>query len=147
MIRTKSEFTNIVSQYAGKFELLADKLHRLPHGTYNIKSVGACPHVMKPSFHYLCTIDGNIWRIDDINCGYVQNMVSLSLGGGIKPFPCVGSILPDGRIYVNDVRHIDDDKESMMMNDPNFAQNVVEEWLVGTSADPKMNAKKGRKKK
>ena len=147
MIRTKSEFTSIVSKYACKFEWLADKLHRLPQGTYNIKSVGACPHVMNPSFHYLCTTDGNIWRLDDINRLYVQNMVSLSLCAGIKPFPCTGSILPDGRIYVGDGRHVDDYQESMMMNDSNFAQKVAEEWLVGTSADPKMNANKGRKKK
>lgn len=100
MIRTKSEFANIMSQYAGKYELLADKLYRLPQGMYNIKSVGVCPDIMNPSFHYLCTIDGNIWRIDDINRIYVQNMVSLSKIG-IKLFPCERSILPDGCIYVD----------------------------------------------
>jgi hypothetical protein len=146
MICTKDEFTQVVSQYAGKFDELASKLRFLPEGTYNIKSVGACPHVTNPSFHYLCTTDGNIWRINDNNRGYVSNMVALSLSCGIKPFPCVGYIRFDGRIHVEDSRHIDDDREERLMKDPEFSRKVAEEWLFGTSADPKMN-RRGRKKK
>lgn len=59
--------------------------------------------------------------------------------------PCVGYIRSDGRIHVEDSRHIDDDREERLMKDPESSRKVSEEWLLGTSADPKMN-RRGRKK-
>jgi hypothetical protein len=112
------------------------RMRSLPTGQHKIQSVGASPSSMRPKLLYLCTTDGHIWLIDDINADYVHNMVSLAHGAGIKPFPCVGVCAGDGRILIDDLAHVDADREQRMRSDIEFDAAVVTEWLRGTSADP-----------
>ena len=101
-------------------------MQKLPLGMHRIQSVGACPSFHIPVFLYLCTTDGKIWIIDDINMRYVTNMIALAHGPwSIKPFPCIGTHMPDGSIVVDDVAHIDGHKEDRMRNDASFASEVT----------------------
>ena len=130
-----------------KFELLADKLHRLPQERDNIKSVGACPHVMNPSFHYFYN-DGNIWRIDDINRLYVQNWFHSHWVLESNHF-LVRVLFFQMVAFMLMMCHVDDYKESMMMNDSNFVlqksqkngwseRGMIQKWMqikVGKRSD------------
>ena len=118
------------------------RIRELPVGKYSIQSVGACPSILHPVFHYLCTTDGNIWKVHNQNAAYIENMVALSHVAGIKPFPCLGVYTETGRIVVDNISHVDEFQEQKMKKDPTFDAQVVSEWLRGTSADSKMHERK-----
>ena len=127
-IDTKEDFQKQVTQTTPLN--LSSKLRVLPKGNHDVQSIGACPSVYEPIFHYACTVDGKIWKINDCNHDWVNNMVSLALGPyKIKPFPCQVVVQQDGKIKVADDSHIDAEREEQLRNDPIYSQEVAKKWF------------------
>ena len=104
LILTKLEFVDLILRNSPA--LLAPRLRQLLPGIRKLQSVGACPHIFAPTFHYACTVDGQIWRINSCNAPWVTNMVSLAHTAEIKPFPCEAVVLGCGRIQADNRTHI-----------------------------------------
>lgn len=107
-IQTNHEFVTIRNQMMqdgyslAQMAVLRDRLRATPHGPINIQAVGylASSHPMRPQFVYVVDTAGRIWLLDDANEAYVMNMLVVAHGGGLRPFPVTGTVLPDGRLVV-----------------------------------------------
>lgn len=106
---------------------IMSKITRLQVGEHHIQSIGAFPDIMTPLFHYACTTDDRIWRIDDENHSYVENMIALAHSPWkIKPFPCVAICRENGLLAVEgDETHMTKDREDCMRADPTYDAQVA----------------------
>ena len=127
IIYTKEELQKQVTQMTPAD--VAAKLRYLPEGDHYIQSIGACPAIFSPSFHYACTTDGQIWRINECNHDWVENMVCLAHGPfKIKPFPCQARVRQDGKIYVANDCHIDTERDEQVRSDTVYSKQVGQKW-------------------
>jgi len=104
-ILTKLEFVDLVL-HNNSPGFLMPRLRQLSPGIHKLQSVGACPHILAPAFHYACTVDGLIWRINSCNAAWVTDLVSLAHIAKIKPFPCEAVVLGSGQIQADNQTHI-----------------------------------------
>ena len=104
-ILTKLEFVDLVL-HNNSPGFLMPRLRQLSPGIHKLQSVGACPHICAPAFHYACTVDGQIWRINSCNAAWVTDMVSLAHIAKIKPFPSEAVALGSGQIQADNVTHV-----------------------------------------
>ena len=87
----------------GEIATLRQHLKRVTEGPINVQAVGYLPspdNPLQPEFVYVVDTEEKIWLLDEANETYVMNMMALGHGGGVKPFPATGTVLPDGRLQV-----------------------------------------------